>query len=608
MILTAMLEYRVQAALIGSYNRRPLRPGASSEFTFSSIRPVQDATLVRQEDQIGRQMKQSTKTRLRDACPATLAAAVALAFGIPADTCAATRAAQTTLNVPMPANWSPGHHGGVAALRRALHSVATRPRIPGSPAHTVNASNCGDDNVTGTLRALVAAAADGDTIDLSALHCSAVTLAQGAIPIKLDNLLIIGPGADLLAIDGAGVDRVFVHYGSGTFKVQGLTVRNGLSQVTGYNVAGGACILSGGYVTLDHSTVQGCVAHGEGAYGGGILADGLTMYTSILSGNLAQGTLLDTLTAAYGGGAFAYLGTAVLFDSTVSGNRATRDPANTQGSYDTGGGIFVDYGGYASRSTFQGNYTDGTGGGIASHAGFNLIDTTLSGNTAQSKPGGGMFVRLGSTMSIYNSTIADNVAPRGGGIYIAGTPTAVTMQSSIIATNVASSGGADIGAMSALAISGANNLVISAGPGITLPGDTLHTNPGLLPLTNNGGPTLTQSLATGSPALNAGNNIGDLSTDQRGPGFPRVSGAAADIGALEVTQAPALGAAPVPSGSAWLLGVLATLVGAIGLGTLSSRVRRAQLWRSADFAVSSHKTHRPSRSLHKCECMRGVVP
>jgi hypothetical protein len=576
MIVTAMLEYPVQAALIGSYNRRRLRPDASSEFTFSTIGPVQDATLVRQDDRIGQQMKQSTKTCLRDACPATLAAALALACGIPPDAWAAARTAQTTLNVPMPANWSPGHHGGVAALRRALHSVATKPRIPGASAHTVNATSCADDNAAGTLRALVAAAADGDTIDLSALSCSAVTLAQGAIPIQLDNLLVIGPGADLLAIDGAGVDRVFVHYGSGTFKVQGLTVRNGVNQVTGFNVAGGACILSGGYVTLDHSTVSGCVSTGEGAYGGGILADGLTMYTSTLSGNVAQGALLDTLTASYGGGAFAYLGTAVLFDSTVSGNRATRDPANTQGSYDTGGGIFVDYGGYASRSTILGNYTDGTGGGIASHAGFNLVDTTLSGNTAQSKSGGGMFVRVNGAMSIYNSTVANNVAPRGGGIYIAGTPTAVMMQSSIIATNVASSSGADVGAMSALAISGANNLVISAGAGITLPGDTLHADPRLLPLADNGGPTLTQSLATGSPALNTGNNTGNLATDQRGPGFPRVSGAAADIGALEVTQAPAPGAAPVPVGSAWLLVVLTGLVGAIGLAALSARLKRVR--------------------------------
>jgi hypothetical protein len=40
-------------------------------------------------------------------------------------------------------------------------------------------------------------------------------------------------------------------------------------------------------------------------------------------------------------------------------------------------------------------------------------------------------------------------------------------------------------------------------------------------------------LLPGSPAINAGSNPLGLTTDQRGGGFPRVLGGAADMGAYE---------------------------------------------------------------------------
>jgi hypothetical protein len=67
------------------------------------------------------------------------------------------------------------------------------------------------------------------------------------------------------------------------------------------------------------------------------------------------------------------------------------------------------------------------------------------------------------------------------------------------------------------------------------------TNPKLGPLQNNGGPTFTMALLAGSPAIDAGDDsvLGSplfLTTDQRGPGFPRKSGTHVDIGAFEVQQ------------------------------------------------------------------------
>jgi hypothetical protein len=55
----------------------------------------------------------------------------------------------------------------------------------------------------------------------------------------------------------------------------------------------------------------------------------------------------------------------------------------------------------------------------------------------------------------------------------------------------------------------------------------------LLPLADNGGPTWTMALASGSPAIDTGANPLALDTDQRGEGYVRVFGAAADIGAYE---------------------------------------------------------------------------
>jgi len=57
----------------------------------------------------------------------------------------------------------------------------------------------------------------------------------------------------------------------------------------------------------------------------------------------------------------------------------------------------------------------------------------------------------------------------------------------------------------------------------------------------NGGPTRTHALVAGSPAINAGSNAlavgadgNPLTIDQRGLGFPRITGGTVDIGAFEL--------------------------------------------------------------------------
>ncbi len=82
-----------------------------------------------------------------------------------------------------------------------------------------------------------------------------------------------------------------------------------------------------------------------------------------------------------------------------------------------------------------------------------------------------------------------------------------------------------------LLISNGYNLSSDATCDFTNTADLVNTDPLLGPLQDNGGPTFTHELLTGSPAIDAGTNSGCPATDQRG--FTRPVGASCDIGAYE---------------------------------------------------------------------------
>jgi hypothetical protein len=68
-------------------------------------------------------------------------------------------------------------------------------------------------------------------------------------------------------------------------------------------------------------------------------------------------------------------------------------------------------------------------------------------------------------------------------------------------------------------------------------GTFIGADPLLGTLGFNGGPTRTQALLPGSPAILTGTNPLGLATDQRGTGFPRASSTGGvDIGAYELSQ------------------------------------------------------------------------
>lgn len=523
----------------------------------------------------------NTMTRTPSAFPrraAPLAMAVALALGTSPAANAASAAAPNFVR------------NGAAVLHQQLRALMPpASQIPSSPAATQIVTSCADDDGSGTLRAAIANLKNGGTVDLSALTCSSITLTQGVIPVLLNDLTMIGPGAAALAIDGASADRVLLHPGYGTLRIQGLTVRGGASSVTGYHVTGGGCIASAGYVVLDHSEVHDCFSSGEGVYGAGIFAYSLTLYTSTLSGSVARGSHPSTGTAAFGGG--AYVGSLTLVDSTISGNRAEHDLQDGQTSYDTGGGAFVLNGINLRGSTVDTNYSYGIGGGLSVFAGpITIVDSTISGNTAKTRFGGGLDMRVFYGASISNTTVTRNSAPTGGGINLRGTESGITVQSTLVADNSAAGGIADLDAANPAILAGSNNLIGTGGSGLTLPGDTLHGAPQLLPLADNGGPTRTHALQPASPAIDAGNNIAALPSDQRGTGFPRVTGSAPDIGAFEAPlPLPPREPVSVPLASGAVLGALALAIGWLGLGGLSQRQRRLFTHLSPGRRHSSHK-------------------
>ena len=401
-------------------------------------------------------------------------------------------------------------------------------------AATVRVMNCNDSG-PGSLRSAVASARSGDTIDLTRLSCRKIVLTSGRIDVAQDDLSLIGPGRSGLVLDGNNASPVLWHDTAtpGTLVVKSMTLAHG----------NGRCVASAWNIDLIGADVHHCVGggvsagehlrlidsrlysnHATDANGGGALAKSIRAVNSHVWNN----------SAVEGGGLWALFDVSIAY-SSVSQNR----------SIGSGGGIFVFQFGnlLVNKSTVSNNQTSNTGGGA--WGGFVYIyDSTFSGNVAASASA--VFVR--GKVQIANSTIVFNrerlTDPTSGGavfVYsLSGEPSPppvpvgdrgpYTINSSIIARNEANGmPGNDLGPYYWAA--GANNLIERAI--ISVPADTISANPLLEPLADNGGPTRTHALRSGSPAIDRGNNRRNRQFDQRGPGFVRVRGRAADIGAVE---------------------------------------------------------------------------
>ena len=164
------------------------------------------------------------------------------------------------------------------------------------------------DSGAGSLRAAIAAASDGDTIQFdAALNGQTITLTSAELVID-KNVTISGPGPNLLAVSSGSAQFRIFHVMSGhTVTIGGLTISHGVG-------TGGGVLNEQATLTLANCTVsnnKGGVSP-NGTLAGGIFNDGtMTITDSIVSGNVANEA----------GGIFND-GTMGLRNSTVANNRS----------------------------------------------------------------------------------------------------------------------------------------------------------------------------------------------------------------------------------------------------------------------------------------------
>src|SRR6266446_8900854 len=180
-----------------------------------------------------------------------------------------------------------------------------------------------NDGGPGSLRNALVIANDGDTITFAVT--GTITLTSGELLVN-KSVIISGPGADTLAVDGNANSRVFYIASGRTVTISGLTITNGNSP----SGSGGGIYNDRAVVTLDNCTISDNSAQaGGGIYNNaGIHNDSATLFIT---------------------------------NSTISGNST---------SSSGGGGIL----------------NDGRGGGIGQ---VQIINSTLSGNVVESVGGGG---------------------------------------------------------------------------------------------------------------------------------------------------------------------------------------------------------------------------
>jgi hypothetical protein len=344
-----------------------------------------------------------------------------------------------------------------------------------------------------TIQHAVFITGPGDTIDVAA------AVYQENVQLH-HSVIINGAGPDKTIVNGHrhGSEFLIAFNRVTAITITGMTMRNGSGSGDG-----GAIYHCNGTLTLQDVVLEGNSVRGGyiSGYGGSIYncpGSTLTIVNSTIRNNTAEV-----------GGAICNGGLLTIISSTFNDNTARLA---------RGGGAIFNYGVlHVANSTFSGN-TAQTGIGGAIHNGFlvgltggaQIDNSTISGNTAAvgQSQGGGIFNRFGQPMYVQNDIIANNSPQNCAGAKLA-------------------TEGFNLSSDKSCDLDGA--------------GDLNGVDPILGPLQNNGGPTWTMALHSGSPAIDGGNRSGCrdwlghlLRNDQRGmprpdPREPR----GCDIGAYE---------------------------------------------------------------------------
>jgi hypothetical protein len=371
---------------------------------------------------------------------------------------------------------------------------------------------------------------------------------------------------------GGGLDTD----GSGTVAIEAGTLIAGNTAV---NQGGGiwldpiqlGTVFQTANLNVEGAAVTGNKALGTGSFGGGIGNGGNGTV------NIADTTVQNNFSGNVGGG-FADENaqeTLVVSRSSFSGNTASSDGGAIWGCGPSLAITFTEIDGNScggsggavfacgttltiGNSTLASNTVNGSGGGIELQttgiggAASTITNCTIAGNSAPNNAGsvgGGIDASspFAGSVNLTGDTISGNFAADGGGVFWAGAfGSAIVIVDTIIATNAASSAGPDANNPASTFTDNGGNLIGISGAGSGNSGFTAAStqsgtpanplDPLLGPLQNNGGPTQTQALLAGSPAIDRGVATPLLSTDQRG--VIRPQGPRFDVGAYEVNQGP----------------------------------------------------------------------
>ena len=285
----------------------------------------------------------------------------------------------------------------------------------------------GQTRLEGTGSGRVVTIAAGRTVTLRSLRITGGTVDVGAGIFNEGQLTLID--CTITENDAGGNGGGIYNVGDGTLALTGCTI----SANTSTSAGGG--IFNDGTCTIEASSITGNTA---GSFGGGLCnsssvyfdAAQMTLTNTTVSGNTADigggidnsdmltlnaSTLERNTARVQGGGLDNWSGTATLNDSTVARNTAP-----------TGGGIFVRSGEVtldASQVNLNAAEGDGvSGGGIMNHGGTVNVTNGSSVRENTADFGAGIYTNVDTTLTLTDSGITANIATNlGGGINNNGT-------------------------------------------------------------------------------------------------------------------------------------------------------------------------------------------
>ena len=378
--------------------------------------------------------------------------------------------------------------------------------------------------------------------------------------------------------------------GGGILSIGGsLTVTNSLIQDNEANFASGGGISAGSIVVIENTTVSNNVAYNSG---GGIAAGFVHISNSIVDNNSLRkdefnsggeggglyiaypSTIENTIVSnnslhdGQGGGLYVDLNASLLITNTKIVSNSVESEFSNSGT--RGGGIYnqsnqlvtiVDsiiagnYSGFdgggiyhnldagqmtLNRVTVSQNLAEGNGAGIHNGGTLSIVNTTIAQNVTNAMvngEGGGIYHK-GISLTLTNNTVVQNEAMYGGGIFQSSG--SIVLENTILADNIALSvvlpGQPNTDNCAGLVQSGGHNLEDGEYCNFSSTGDLSGLDALLFLSSTPSGAIIYLPMPT-SPAIDTGSNASCPETDQRGISRP-VDGnndgsSICDIGAVE---------------------------------------------------------------------------